>query len=47
MTVEIGARVGHYDVLAKLGEGGPASARSASPRELWRGLVEGKDASQW
>jgi len=39
-----GTRLGPYEILSSLGEGGPASARGGTPRELWRGLAEAKEA---
>jgi hypothetical protein len=40
MALSIGSRLGPYEVLAKLGEGGPAFARAEVTRELRRGLAE-------
>jgi hypothetical protein len=34
--------LGHYRVLGKLGEGGPASVRGSDAPELRRGLAEAK-----
>jgi hypothetical protein len=40
MSLEPGARFGQYEILDKLGEGGPASVRACrAGRELRRGLA--------
>ena len=40
----IGTRMGPYEILAKIGEGGPAAARCDASGELWRGLAEAESA---
>ena len=42
MALELGSRLGHYEVTALIGEGSPASVRNRAVRELWRGLAEAK-----
>jgi hypothetical protein len=42
MSFATGTRLGLCEVVAPLGEGGPASARVEGPRELRRGLAEAR-----
>ena len=42
MSLVAGTRLGPYEILAPLGEGGPASARVEDPCELRRGLAEAR-----
>src|SRR5436190_22946007 len=39
MSLNAGSRLGPYELVAPLGEGGPASARGTGTRELRRGLA--------
>ena len=41
MILEPGVRLGHYEILEKIGEGGPAFVRKRfNAGEPWRGLAD-------
>ena len=44
MSLTNGTRLGPYEVVAAIGAGGPAYARTTIPRELRRGLAVAKGA---
>jgi hypothetical protein len=47
MTLLPGTRLGHYDIVAPLGEGGPARARGRIMNELRRGLAVAQRSMSW